>query len=157
HSLGYSSRIAIPPHAPVGLDSCSTDRRGSCHEDYCSPRQSSCLLQWLTMAGMEQALAFKDSEGHRITGILASPPSHTDRVAILCHGFLSNKNTATSRILSSLLLERGIATFRFDFLGQGESEGPFEQITVSLAVKEALAALDLVASKGYKRASSAPV
>jgi len=103
------------------------------------------------MAGVEHALAFKDSEGHRVSGILALPPSHTNRVAILCHGFLSNKNSTTNKVLTSLLLEWGIATIRFDFFGQGESEGPFEQITVSLAVKQVLAALDLVASKGYRR------
>ena len=103
------------------------------------------------MAVVEQALAFKDPEGHRVSGILAFPSSHTDRVAILCHGFLSNKNSTTNKVLSTLLLERGIATFRFDFLGQGESEGPFEQITVSLAVKQVLAALDLGASTGYRK------
>ncbi|MGH7206779.1 MAG: alpha/beta hydrolase family protein [Nitrospiraceae bacterium] len=103
------------------------------------------------MAVIEQALTFKDPEGHTVSGVLASSPSTTDRVAILCHGFLSNKNSTTNKTLSTLLLEREIAAFRFDFFGQGESEGPFEQITVSLAVKQALAALNLVASKGYRR------
>ncbi len=102
------------------------------------------------MAVIEQALTFKDHEGHRVSGILASPPSHTDRATVLCHGFLSNKNSMTNKTLTTLLCERGIASFRFDLFGQGESEGPFEQITVSLAVKQALAALDLVASKGYR-------
>ncbi len=102
------------------------------------------------MAVIEQALTFKDHEGHRVSGILASPPSHTDRATVLCHGFLSNKNSMTNKTLTTLLCEQGIAAFRFDFFGQGESEGPFEQITVSLAVKQALAALDLVASKGYQ-------
>src|SRR5881628_121523 len=103
------------------------------------------------MAVIEQALTFKDHEGHRVSGILASPPSHTDRATVFCHGFLSNKNSMTNKILTALLCEQEIAALRFDFFGQGESEGPFEQITVSLAVKQALAALELVASKGYKR------
>ena len=103
------------------------------------------------MAVIEQALTFKDHEGHRVSGILASPPSHTDRVTVLCHGFLSNKNSMTNKTLTTLLCEQGIASFRFDFFGQGESEGPFERITVSLAVKQALAALELVASKSYRR------
>jgi pimeloyl-ACP methyl ester carboxylesterase len=45
----------------------------------------------------------------------------------------------------------GIAAFRFDFLGHGQSEGLFEDITVSLAVRQAHAALDLVRSVGYER------
>src|SRR6266852_5531232 len=100
---------------------------------------------------MEQALTFKDPAGHAVAGILASPSNGSDRLAVLCHGFLSNKNSHTNKTLTALLLPQGIATFRFDFYGQGESEGPFERITVSLAVSQALAALDLVSSKGYRR------
>lgn len=103
------------------------------------------------MVVAEQRLTFKDPDGHRVSAILASPLGETDRVAILCHGFLSDKNSATNKTLTTLLLDRGIAAFRFDFFGHGESEGPFEQIIVSLAVKQALAALSLVASKGYRR------
>lgn len=50
-----------------------------------------------------------------------------------------------------MLIERRIATFRFDFFGQGESQGPFEQISNTLVVGQALAALDLVRQKGYQR------
>src|SRR3989442_3827489 len=100
---------------------------------------------------MEQALTFKDPAGHAVAGILASPSNVSDRLAVLCHGFLSNKNSRTNKTLTELLLPQGIATFRFDFFGQGESEGPFERITVSLAVSQALAAIDLMSSKGYRK------
>src|SRR5207249_5796475 len=72
-------------------------------------------------------------------------------MAVLCHGFLSNKNSKTNQALTALLLPQGIGTFRFDFFGQGESEGSFEGITVSLAVSQAVAALDLMSSKGYRK------
>lgn len=49
-----------------------------------------------------------------------------------------------------MLVGQGIATFRFDFFGQGESEGPFEQITVSLAVEQAQRAVDLMRDRGYR-------
>src|SRR5438093_6663221 len=100
---------------------------------------------------MEQALTFQDPAGHAVAGILASPSNGSDRLAVLCHGFLSNKNSRTNKTLTELLLPQGIATFRFDFFGQGESEGPFEHITVSLAVSQALAALDLMHSKSYRK------
>ena len=103
------------------------------------------------MAGIEQALTFKDAAGHAVSGILASSPNGSDRLAVLSHGFLSNKNSHTNQTLTELLVPQGIATFRFDFFGQGESEGPFERITVSLAVSQALAALDLMSSKGYRK------
>ncbi len=100
---------------------------------------------------MEEALTFTDPAGHKISGILAKPDKKTDRVALFCHGFLSNKNSKTNKTLTDILVPQGIATFRFDFFGQGESEGPFERITVTTAVQQALAALDLVNAKGYKK------
>jgi alpha/beta superfamily hydrolase len=100
---------------------------------------------------MEQAFSFDDSAGHRIAAVLATPSTMTTSIAVLCHGFLSGKNSTTNKTLTRMLTERGIATFRFDFFGQGESQGPFEQITNTLAVGQALAALDLVKQKGYRR------
>ncbi|WP_447977430.1 alpha/beta hydrolase [Candidatus Nitrospira bockiana] len=100
---------------------------------------------------MEHAVTFYDAEGHRIAGLLSTPAVSTDRVAVLCHGFLSSKQSTTNKTLTRLLNERGIATFRFDFFGQGESQGPFEDITVSVALGQASAALDLVREKGYRR------
>ena len=50
-----------------------------------------------------------------------------------------------------MLTELDIATFRFDFFGHGESEGPFEQITTTLAMDQTEAALDLVIARGYDR------
>ena len=100
---------------------------------------------------MEKALTFTDPDGHKISGILAKPDKKTDRVAVLCHGFLSSKSSNTNKALTDILVPQGIATFRFDFFGQGESEGPFERITVTTAVQQALAALDLVKAKGYRK------
>ncbi|MGH7164631.1 MAG: alpha/beta hydrolase family protein [Nitrospiraceae bacterium] len=109
------------------------------------------LVQFPAMVAIEQALIFTDPAGRAVAGILATPPTATDRVVVLCHGFLSNKNSNTNKTLTPLLIERGIATFRFDFLGQGESQGPFEQITVTAALDQARAALELVSSMGYRR------
>ncbi len=49
-----------------------------------------------------------------------------------------------------MLGSQSIATFRFDFFGQGESEGPFDQITVSLAVEQAHRAVELMRKRGYR-------
>ena len=70
---------------------------------------------------------------------------------MLCHGFLSGKNSTTNKTLTRLLHSHGIATFCFDFFGQGDSQGPFEDLTISLAVEQATAALDLMTAKGYSR------
>jgi uncharacterized protein len=100
---------------------------------------------------MDEPLPFKDDQGHRVSAILSRPPGPTKGAVVLCHGFLSSKNSTTNTTLTRMLNEAGCATFRFDFFGQGESEGLFEDITVSLAVRQAHAAVDLVQSQGYER------
>ena len=56
--------------------------------------------------------------GHGIAAILSMPDEPTTRLGVLCHGFLSGKNSTTNKTLTRLLNERGIATFRFDFLAK---------------------------------------
>lgn len=100
---------------------------------------------------MEQTVSFSDPQGHHVAAVLATPTSTTDRIAVLCHGFLSGKHSTTNKTLTRLLNAQGIATFAFDFFGQGDSEGPFEALTTTTAVTQASAALDLVRQKGYRR------
>jgi pimeloyl-ACP methyl ester carboxylesterase len=100
---------------------------------------------------MEQDLSFLDPRGHRVAAFLATPAEDTDRIAVLCHGFLSGKRSTTNKTLTRLLTAQGIATFAFDFLGQGDSEGPFEALTTTTAVAQANAALDLARQKGFRR------
>jgi uncharacterized protein len=66
--------------------------------------------------------------------------------AILFHGFTGTK-VEPHRLfvkISRALEARGVASFRFDFLGSGESDGNFEDMTVSGEVEEAHAILDFV-------------
>jgi uncharacterized protein len=100
---------------------------------------------------MEEFLTLHDRHGHNMAAVLSTPDRPTTRLAVLCHGFLSGKNSTTNRTLTRLLNSHGFATFRFDFFGQGESQGPFEDLTTSLAVDQATAALDLMKAKGYSR------
>ena len=100
---------------------------------------------------MDEPLTFKDEQGHRISAVLSSPSQASTAAVVLCHGFLSSKNSTTNKMLTRMVNQAGLATFRFDFFGQGDSEGSFEDITVSLAVGQAHAAVALVRSQGYDR------
>jgi dipeptidyl aminopeptidase/acylaminoacyl peptidase len=103
------------------------------------------------MPAGETSLSFQDPLGHRIAAVLSSPSQLTHSIAVMCHGFLSGKNSTTNTTLTRMLAERGIATFRFDFFGHGESEGGFRSLTNTLAVGQALAAIDLLEDRGYQR------
>ena len=99
---------------------------------------------------MEERFSFLDPHSHRVAAILTSPNNGTDKVAVLCHGFLSSKTSSTNNALTRMLIDHDIATFRFDFFGQAESEGPLDQVTVTLAVEQAVAAIDLMQQKGFR-------
>ncbi|MCP9447525.1 MAG: lysophospholipase [Nitrospira sp.] len=100
---------------------------------------------------MEERCLFYDRHGHAVASLLSAPDGGSDRIAVLCHGFLSSKTSTTNKTLTRILNERGIATFCFDFFGHGESEGPFELITNTVAVDQTMAALDLVRRNGYRK------
>ncbi len=100
---------------------------------------------------MEEPLFFHDASGHRIAAVLARPQQTTDYVAVLCHGFLSHKNSTSNQALVGLLRDRGIATFRFDCFGHGDSEGPFAKLTTTIGIEQAIAALQFLLNRSYRR------
>lgn len=101
---------------------------------------------------MKQKLTFQNSKGDNIIGILSNPSGDLDiPIIILCHGFTSEKNSPTYINLEESLNKANMATFRFDFYGHGESDGKFEDITISEAVDDALNAVKFIKNKGYKK------
>ena len=72
---------------------------------------------------MEESLTFHDERGHRISAILSRPAQPTTAICVLCHGFLSGKNSTTNKTLTRLLNEKAIATFRFDFSVRAKATG----------------------------------
>lgn len=63
---------------------------------------------------------------------------------ILYHGFAGNRMEPSFLFVrfSRLLMANGIASVRFDFLGSGESDGDFEEMTFSSEIEDALDILD---------------
>ncbi len=99
---------------------------------------------------MQEKLFFENSRGSRLCGILANPTSNKDRpIMILCHGFSTSKDSYTYVRLEEILNGKGISTFRFDFFAHGESEGEFEDITISEAVDDILNAIRFLKESGY--------
>ena len=99
---------------------------------------------------MKNKVFFKSSRGHRLSGILSEPSARNKgRVTILCHGFSSSKESRTNVRLEEILNNSQISTFRFDFFGHGESEGKFEEITISEAADDVLSALKFLKGLRY--------
>ncbi len=101
---------------------------------------------------MEEKLYFENSNGNKLCGILSAPSTDTAvPIIILVHGFTTNKNGKTWSLLTERLNKSNIATFRIDLFAHGESEGNFEDITITEAVDDILNAIKFLKSKGFKK------
>nr|KJB65182.1 hypothetical protein B456_010G083600 [Gossypium raimondii] len=75
----------------------------------------------------QQRMIIPNKHGEKLVGLLHE--TEYKELVILCHGFRSRKfswdyNTMTN--LAAALETEGISVFRFDFAGNGESEGSFQ-------------------------------
>lgn len=97
----------------------------------------------------ERLSVLLENQGQKIFGVLHRPVTPGKCPAVLiCHGLAGHK-TGHYRIYVSLakrLSEMGIAVFRFDFRGSGDSEGEFTETTVEGEVSDALVAVNYLAS-----------
>ncbi|XP_027333852.1 uncharacterized protein LOC113848500 [Abrus precatorius] len=72
----------------------------------------------------QQKVIISNKHGNKLVGILHE--SGTEEIVILCHGLGASKEDNIMTKLASALENAGISSFRFDFTGNGESEGSFE-------------------------------
>lgn len=68
---------------------------------------------------------------------------------LLVHGFASNKDSKSWSPLLKKLHQNKIATFRIDLSARGESEGEFENVTVTNDTQDVLAAIGYLKNQGY--------
>ncbi len=97
----------------------------------------------------ETPLIVPDPANRTISAILAEPAQKSGRAVILCHGFLSNKNSRTNLRLTELLVAHGISALRFDWFGMGDSGGDFSRITVATCCDQLERAIGLMRDRGY--------
>ncbi|HOL21956.1 MAG TPA: alpha/beta hydrolase [bacterium] len=96
---------------------------------------------------MEKDIRFKSGR-YNLAGVLHIPERGKKPypVVIMFHGFTGHK--AESHFLFTKLarnlLSNGIATFRFDFMGSGDSEGNFEDMTLHTEIQDGRKAIELV-------------
>src|SRR3989338_5134444 len=78
-----------------------------------------------------EKVTIKNSLGKNISAIVTSPETKTDRLAILCPGYLDSKDYAHLVELAKTLVTKGYTTVRFDPTGTWESEGDISDYTTT--------------------------
>lgn len=95
-----------------------------------------------------QKISFANERKEKLSGILAKPEG-TGKFpcVIICHGLGSSKEN--KQPIMEAFAESGIASLAFDFMGHGESEGSFADLTISKVADDARAALDFVSGLDF--------
>ena len=96
--------------------------------------------------GIERSLEFPNPAGKTLRGMLHLPAAALGQPApgvVLFHGFTGDRMESHWMFVkcSRALAQAGIASWRFDFYGSGESEGEFREMTLSREIAEGRAAV----------------
>ena len=92
-----------------------------------------------------------ERDGLTLVGDREEPFGEIYDMAILMHGFTSDRNTDLLREIADDLRNENVASVRFDFNGHGESDGKFENMTVCNEIADAQAILEYVRTDPHVR------
>ncbi|MED6174012.1 hypothetical protein PIB30_064925 [Stylosanthes scabra] len=73
---------------------------------------------------LQQRIVVPNKHGEKLVGIFHD--SGSKEIVVLCHGFRSSKEATSIVNLAAALENARISSFRFDFSGNGESDGTFQ-------------------------------
>jgi putative redox protein len=97
---------------------------------------------------LEEQIRFKNQQGEQLAGTLHRPDKAGDRGVVLGHCFTCTRHTSILRQLARDLAQAGFVALRFDFSGNGQSEGQFAHSTYSKQIEEMLSAAEIVGAEG---------
>ncbi len=78
----------------------------------------------------------------------AGPPTGA---VVMVHGFASSRQSQKGQMLSAVLARAGLTVLCPDLQGHGESDGPFEELTIGRSVSDVRAVADLPAYRDAPR------
>jgi hypothetical protein len=105
------------------------------------------VVKYSKRSNMEKSVKFKSGQ-YNLSGILHIPSKGRKPypAVVMFHGFGGNKSeshfifTKTARRLA----EKGMGVLRFDFMGSGDSEGRFENMSLHTEIKDGKKAVEFV-------------
>jgi putative redox protein len=97
---------------------------------------------------LEEQIRFKNQQGEQLAGTLHLPENAGRRGVVLGHCFTCTRHTSILRRLAQVLAQAGFVALRFDFSGNGQSQGRFADSTYSKQIDEMLTAAELLGSHG---------
>ena len=100
------------------------------------------------MSSMEQQIQFPNHRGENLSATIHLPDGPPRRGVILGHCFTCSRHTTILRSICHALADQGFAVLRFDFSGNGQSEGEFADSTYSKQIAEMKTAAAFITGRG---------
>jgi pimeloyl-ACP methyl ester carboxylesterase len=100
------------------------------------------------MSSMEQQIQFPNHRGEKLSATIHFPDGPSRRGVILGHCFTCSRHTTILRSICHALAASGFLVLRFDFSGNGQSEGEFADSTYSKQMEEMKTAAAFLAERG---------
>ncbi len=100
------------------------------------------------MSSMEHQIQFPNHRGEKLSATIHLPDGPSRRGVILGHCFTCSRHTTILRSVCHALADEGFTVLRFDFSGNGQSEGDFAESTYSKQIAEMEIAAAYLAGEG---------
>ncbi len=100
---------------------------------------------------MDSPVSFRNRAGDRIAGVLGTPEQQNGKGIVLLHCFTCTKHHRILRSLAQSLGSAGFTVLRFDFAGNGESEGRIEESDYTKMIGDVHEAVSFLEARGIKR------
>jgi putative redox protein len=97
---------------------------------------------------LQQQIQFPNLSGEKLAGTFHAPSENSRHGIILGHCFTCSRHTRILRDLSLALVEEGFKVLRFDFSGNGQSEGNFSESIYSKQVGDIKTAASFMSAQG---------
>lgn len=96
--------------------------------------------------GREAEESFKNTSGQKLAATLLDAKS--PETVVLCHGYASTRNGFHLPKLAERLAQKGYSSLRFDFTGNGESEGHFRYGNYNSEAEDVRSAIQWLQGRG---------
>jgi putative redox protein len=96
---------------------------------------------------LQEQIQFTNHLGENLAGSFHVPSEDSSRGIVLGHCFTCSRHTRVLRGISSTLVDEGFKVLRFDFSGNGQSEGSFSESFYSKQITEMKAAVSFMSAQ----------
>ncbi|MEJ2366524.1 MAG: alpha/beta hydrolase, partial [Deltaproteobacteria bacterium] len=97
---------------------------------------------------LQEQIEFLNLSGEKLAGTFHVPAKNSRHGIIFGHCFTCSRHTSILRVLSLALVDAGFNVLRFDFSGNGQSEGKFSESLYSKQVDDLKAASTFMSARG---------